>query len=105
MEDISAENAYINETNDETPHIEIYNAKWKNRGWYILGLPLYDTRYQIYIPKGSVTTEFNVDLEMSSNNNFDAESDNQFEQRYCTNCGIASRQEDQFCAKCGSALK
>lgn len=105
MEDISAENAYINEIDDGAPRIEFHNAKWKNRAWYILGVPLCDTRCQIYIPKGSVTTEFYVDLEMSSNNNSDAESNNQFEQRYCTNCSTTSRQGDRYCAKCGSELK
>lgn len=63
MKNISAENVYLVEDNNEAPRIEKYTCKWKNKSWYwIAGFALEPDYTQIYIPEGAVTTEFNVDL-------------------------------------------
>ena len=61
-EKIKAENAYIKYTNDE-PHIEKYNPDFTNETLYFLGTCTRDDRYIIYCPDGTVTNEFNIDLE------------------------------------------
>lgn len=61
-EKIKADNVYIQYT-DEKPHIEKYAGDFINKKRYFLGFPWYDYRYIIYCPDGTVTNEFNVDLE------------------------------------------
>lgn len=61
-EKIKADNAYIKYT-DEKPHIEKYEGDFINQRRYFWGMPWYDDRYIIYCPDGTVTNEFNVDLE------------------------------------------
>ncbi len=63
MDSIPAQNAYIIENNDETPRIEKYEAGWKSKGWYLLGWPIGEDINKIYIPEGSVTTDYSVDME------------------------------------------
>ena len=59
---IMADNAYIKYTNEET-HIQQYRGDFVNDKLIIFGVPLYDDRYVIYCPDGTVTNEFNIDLE------------------------------------------
>lgn len=61
-EKIEADNAYIKYTDGET-HIERYEGKFASDIAYVFGLPMYDDRYVIYCPEGTVTNEFKVDLE------------------------------------------
>lgn len=61
-EKIKADNAYIKYTNGET-HIERYQAEFVNAISYFFGVPICDDRYIVYCPDGTVTNEFNVDLE------------------------------------------
>ena len=61
-EKIKAGNAYIKYTDGE-PHIEKYSGEFANDGAYFWGIPMYGDRYIIYCPDGTVTNEFNVDLE------------------------------------------
>lgn len=61
-EKLKADNAYIKYT-DEEPHIERYVGDFANEGAYFWGVPMCDDRYIIYVPEGTVTNEFNVDLE------------------------------------------
>lgn len=64
MNSINAKNVYLIENNTETPRIEKYTQKWKNKSWYwIANFTLHPNYTQIYIPEGAVTTEFNVDLQ------------------------------------------
>lgn len=61
-EKIKAENAYIKYTDGET-HIERYDGEFANSGVNFLAMPMCDDRYIIYVPDGTVTNEFVVDLE------------------------------------------
>ena len=66
MSSISAENAYLIESDEETPRIETWAAKWTNEElmfWLTLDDPSAEPIYKIYIPENSVTTDFSVDLE------------------------------------------
>lgn len=61
-EKVKADNAYIKYTNGET-HIERYVGKFVNKSANLWGFPMCNDRYIIYCPDGTVTNEFNVDLE------------------------------------------
>lgn len=61
-EKISADNAYIKYTDGET-HIERYMGRFANANTNIWAFPWCDDRYIIYCPDGTVTNEFNIDLE------------------------------------------
>jgi hypothetical protein len=63
MRDISAENAYLNESNSETPRIETYQSEWKNKAWNLIAFPSEGGYYKIYIPENSIITDFEVDME------------------------------------------
>jgi hypothetical protein len=59
---IKADNAYIKYTDGET-HIERHRGEFANDNAYLWGYPACNDRYIIYCPDGTVTNEFNVDLE------------------------------------------
>lgn len=61
-EKVRAGNAYIKYTDGET-HIEKYVGEFANDSLYLWGDCLCDNRFIIYCPEGTVTNEFNVDLE------------------------------------------
>ena len=61
-EKIKADNTYIKYTDGET-HIEKYEGKFANEDVNIWASPMYSNRYIIYCPEGTITNEFNVDLE------------------------------------------
>ena len=61
-EKIRADCAYIKYTDGEA-HIERYDAEFINDYWNFFATPIYDNRYIIYCPEGTITNEFNVDLE------------------------------------------
>lgn len=61
-EKIKADNVYIKYTDGET-HIEKYQGEFVNDGAYFWGACTCDDRYIIYCPEGTVTNDFNVDLE------------------------------------------
>lgn len=61
-EKIKTDNAYIKYTDGEA-HIEKYVGGFANNSAYLWGLPMCDSRYIIYCPDGTVTNEFNIDLE------------------------------------------
>ncbi len=61
-EKVNAENSYIKYTDGES-HIEEYEAKFVNDYIYLFAAPMQLDRYIIYCPEGTVTNEFNVDLE------------------------------------------
>ena len=60
---LSADSSYLNYTNEE-PYIEEYGMI--PSGWYgklMFGKEPVDHYYKIYVPEGSITNEFKVDLE------------------------------------------
>ena len=61
-EKVSSANAYIKYTDGET-HIERYEGEFASKKAYVWGFPMYVDKYIIYCPDGTVTNEFNVDLE------------------------------------------
>lgn len=61
-EKIRADNAYIKYTDGET-HIERYEGEFANEGTNLWAFPMCSDRYIIYCPDGTVTNEFDVDLE------------------------------------------
>ena len=61
-EKIKADNTYIKYTDGEA-HIEKYNAEFANDAMEFWGGCTCDDRYIIYCPEGTVTNEFDVDLE------------------------------------------
>lgn len=61
-EKIKASNVYIKYTDGET-HIERYGGEFANSGVNFWAMPMCDDRYIIYVPDGTVTNEFVVDLE------------------------------------------
>lgn len=61
-EKIKAENVYIKYTNDE-PHIEEHQGSFANKKNNLWAFPLCSNKYIIYCPNGTVTHEFNIDLE------------------------------------------
>ena len=64
VETIKASKAYLKE-GTALPKIEIYTTEFDGRwcGWVSAGLGLMGSEYAIiYIPKNSITTEYNVDL-------------------------------------------
>lgn len=101
---ISAKNAYICESNTETPRIEMQRAFWK-KYWikWLFCINASDTRYMIYIPENSVTTDFNVDL---SNGSLTTPSTSPSgENSYCSNCGRELSPSDKFCSGCGNKIE
>lgn len=62
VEKLKANNAYIKYTDGET-HIEKYEGEFSNDIANLFGAPMYEYRYIIYCPEGTVTNEFSVDLE------------------------------------------
>lgn len=61
-EKVKASECYIKHT-DEKPYIEKYEGDFAKDWYYIFGFPTYDNRYIIYVPEGTVTSEYNIDLE------------------------------------------
>lgn len=61
-EKVKADNTYVKYSN-VTPHIEEYHPKFVNNWVYIFAFPVCDYQYVIYCPEGTMTTEFNIDLE------------------------------------------
>ena len=61
-EKISSDNAYIKYTDGET-YIEKYVGRFTNTNTNLWAFPICSNRYIIYCPEGTVTNEFNVDLE------------------------------------------
>ena len=65
---VYSENAYIIENDNAFPKIEVYKAKPESQNVVIQFLytgigDLFQQEYKIIVPEGSVTTDFNVDLE------------------------------------------
>lgn len=61
-EKIKADNVYIKYTDGE-PHIERYDAEFANDGLYLWGVCISDNRYIIHCLEGTITNEFDIDLE------------------------------------------
>ena len=63
VKELDSKNAYIIEDDTEQPRIEIhektYENDWLNKFFFIFS----NKEYIIYIPEGSITTEYNIDLE------------------------------------------
>lgn len=104
---IGAKNAYIVESNAETPRIEKLEKRWTNNivFWFTCSLGPNISEYKIYIPENSVTTDFNVDLGSGSivpqNPATTAPST---VINHCANCGHALGAADKFCAACGTSI-
>ena len=57
-------NTYLNYIeNDDTPYLLIQKTRCENDIIYALSHKCYDVEYYFYIPDGSITNEFSVDLE------------------------------------------
>lgn len=130
MDSIGAENAYIKENNTENPRIETWKPEYENWAWNLIAFPCFkNTRFQIYIPEGSVTTDFDIDMEDSSTNRntITTTSDRSVVcqncnqnintafcpncgwqapiKKYCTSCGSSYEDSSaKFCADCGTSL-
>lgn len=61
-EKLRADNTYIKYTDGEA-HIEMHRAEFVNDYVNFFAFPTQNDRYVIYCPEGTVTNEFNVDLE------------------------------------------
>lgn len=61
-EKIKADSVYIKYT-DGNAHIEEYAAMFADDYVNLFGCPLNNSRYVIYCPEGTITNEFNIDLE------------------------------------------
>jgi hypothetical protein len=62
VDKIKAEDSYVNYTSD-TPHIEVYTPSFAKKWMDWFAMPLVSNRYIVYCPEGTMTTEFNIDLE------------------------------------------
>ena len=60
-EKISADNVYIQYCS-ETPKIDRITKDFPADSWYWVGIPCWQDTYIMYVPEGSVTSNFNVDL-------------------------------------------
>lgn len=60
-EKVEADNAYIQYSKD-APHIDVINRTFSKEWYNWFAFPTWDNCYIFYIPEGSVTTQFNVDL-------------------------------------------
>lgn len=63
IDDVYADNAYIIESNNETPRVEVCAPGFKNDWMYWFAFPMAENEYRIYIPENSITTEFDINLE------------------------------------------
>lgn len=107
---ISAEYAYVIESDSEVPRIEKHCAEWENDALDWLGCPLEGSHYKIYVPVGSVTTDFVVDLANGSvtvvGNDEGQEqqvpSTSEMFEKICSACGDAMGDGDRFCSGCGA---
>ena len=61
-EKVDSGDSYIKYTDDE-PHIETYKPEFANDWVNWFAMPIVDDRYIIYCPEGTMTTEFEIDLE------------------------------------------
>lgn len=59
---VLADNTYVEYTKGK-PHIKRLVGDFKNKNLYWLGCPVWDDKYIIYCPKGTITNEFKIDLE------------------------------------------
>lgn len=103
---IPANNAYICESNSETPRIEMQQMCWE-KSWvkWILITNWFETRYMIYIPENSVTTDFNVDLSNGSFSTPSTSTSSSGENSYCSDCGKELSPGDKFCSGCGKKME
>lgn len=58
---INVQNCYINFTED-IPKMEKYDGYFKFKPFNWIFLPAYTPKYYFFIPEGSVTNEYNIDL-------------------------------------------
>lgn len=56
------DNVYIIETNSEKPKIVFYKKEFVNPHFRDI-MPFYEEKIKIYIPKGSLKTNYNIDLQ------------------------------------------
>lgn len=61
-EKVHSNDVYIKYT-DENPHVEKYVSDFADDYMYLFAFPQTNTKYIIYCPEGTISTEFNVDLE------------------------------------------
>ena len=66
MDDVSAEHAHVIPSDKEDPRIEKYSERFSNAALRLFTTPFFDPLVKIYIPEGSITTEFDVELEHSN---------------------------------------
>lgn len=62
VDKVKAEDSYVNYTSDKSrivTYTAVFTKKWMD--WF--AFPLVSDRYIIYCPEGTMTTEFNIDLE------------------------------------------
>lgn len=64
MDKVHINKAYLNEGN-YTPHVDVYNFKYKDEfAQWLIGYDKHtEYEYVFFIPENTVTTEFNVDME------------------------------------------
>lgn len=59
---IRADATYVKYSED--PHIEIYSVTgFKNKLYYLIGVPFTDCYYIAYVPEGSIIENYRIDLE------------------------------------------
>ncbi|MEN2765755.1 hypothetical protein [Ornithinibacillus xuwenensis] len=62
MQSASANHSFINETDNDTPKVELYKEEFKNDFIQWLSPAWYITEYEFTIPIDSVKQNFNIDL-------------------------------------------
>lgn len=64
MNKVAVDQSYIKEVQTGTPKIEVYKKKRTSKfAAFMFGEFLYEKEYVFHVPKGTVTTDFKVDME------------------------------------------
>ena len=133
MDNVPAKYTHVIESNNERPRVEKYIERYRNVALRWLTVTFFEPLYKIYVPEGSITTEFNVDLEDS--NSAAGTGDNSgtsttefcggcgkpvaddnakfctgcgfefIKENLCTKCGHSVEDNDEFCGSCGMKVK
>ena len=61
VDSVAANNSYIVDSN--TPTLTVVTYNWESKGWDWLGFCLADPNYIFAVPAGSVTEDYNIDLQ------------------------------------------
>ena len=65
VDSVPAENSFVNFIGEgEEPYVKTVDYGFKNKWLYVIGFPMYNTEYFIYITEGTIITNYyNIDLQ------------------------------------------